>query len=923
MALTAVLNIWSGYSLLRSAWPMERGLRRLAEGGIRAVGLADYETMAGVERFDRLARSHGLRPWLGVTRLLDTPAGPAEVRLYALSRQGFSHLCRQMGERRWEAVVDGDLLLAAPAWLLDEARRGGWLPASVTTAESVAPGERPQLEGLWVPDWPVRYLDPQDQDAYHLLCQMGGQPQGAGARPTPSVDDLVQAFPGTAQSWWENPPEGVLPESRLRLPRVSANPDREARWLRQLSLRGFQWRYGPSAPPEAHRRLDYELSVVAKLGLAGYFLMVADVVRAARRMGVRVGPGRGSVGGSLIAYCLGITEIDPLRWGLVFERFLNPQRANLPDIDIDLDWVRRGEVLAYVRRRWQDDRVAQIGTYGTLGPRAAVREVGRMLGVAPGELDGRMARAQLDPTRPLGEQLEALAEVVGDHPLAERWKKASLILEGLPHHASVHAAGVVISPEPLVGALPLSRGEGGWVTQMEMESVERLGWVKLDLLGLRTLAVVEAVERYTGQRPRLERLDPADPATLKLLAAGDTESVFQLDGAGVRTLLRAMRPRHLGEVMDVVALWRPGPMEHVGEYLAARERGGTVEADPVAALCRDTYGVLVYQEQLMAVVRELGGYSWAEADLFRQAVSKKDRARLETATQTLRERLTARGMPVEEAETVVRRILAFADYGFNRAHAAAYGLLAYYLAYLKAHYSDAFWAAELSTLSRSSAQRKALEEAVASGHRLQLPHVNLSDEGFVPEEGTIRVGLGQIRGVGGEMARRLVEERRRGGPYQSGEELLRRLGKPGDVQLLRHLEAAGALFGLGAKRSGVAQLQFFDLGAEDEPSEAPDRVHAPSAFGWPWPKAFGPLYVKVSPGEDASAVQEAVVDWARTHPGAESLVLAIGAGRGRMLAVKASVEVAAVQALKALPGVEAVRRRVEWHEWVPTGSVRL
>lgn len=920
MALTAVLNIWSGYSLLRSAWPMERGLQRLAEAGIRAVGLADYETMAGVERFHRLARGLGLRTWLGVTRLLDTPAGPAEVRLYALSPQGFSHLCRQMEERRWEAVVEGDLLLAAPAWLLHEARRGGWLSATVTAVEAVAPGERPKLDGPWLPDWPVRYLDPQDQDAYHLLCQMGGQPHAAGARPTPSLQDLAQAFSGPGQSWWDNPPERVLPESRLRLPQVLATPEREARWLRQLALRGLRARYGPSPPAEAPSRLDYELSVVGELGLAGYFLMVADLVRAARRMGVRVGPGRGSVGGSLIAYCLGITEVDPLRWGLVFERFLNPQRANLPDIDIDLDWERRGEVLAYVRRRWKDDRVAQIGTYGTLGPRAAVREVGRMLGVAPAELDRRMARAQLDPSRPLGEQLEALAEVVADHPLAERWQKASLILEGLPHHASVHAAGVVISPEPLVGALPLYRGEAGWVTQMEMESVERLGWVKLDLLGLRTLAVVEAVERYTGERPRLESLDPADPATLKLLAAGDTESVFQLDGAGVRTLLRAMRPRHLGEVMDVVALWRPGPMEHVGEYLAARERGGTAEADPVAALCRDTYGVLVYQEQLMAVVRELGGYSWAEADLFRQAVSKKDRARLEAATQTLQERLIARGMPVTEAEAVVRRILAFADYGFNRAHAAAYGLLAYYLAYLKAHHPDAFWAAELSTLSRSATQRKALEEAVASGHPLRLPHVNLSEAGFLPEQGAIRVGLGQIRGVGWEMARRVVEERRRGGPYRSPEELLRRLGKGGEFQLLHHLEAAGALFGLGAKRTAAAQLQFFDLAADEEPTQAPERVHAPSALGWPWPQAFGPLYVKVAPGEEASVVQEAVVDWARKHPGTESLVLATGGGRGRMLGVKASSEVSAVQALKAIPGVEAVRRRVAWNEWVQPGQ---
>ncbi|MBX5466330.1 MAG: DNA polymerase III subunit alpha [Firmicutes bacterium] len=910
----ACLDIFTGYSLLRSAWRLERGIERLAAGGIAVAGIADWETLAAADRFQGLARRHGLTPWIGVTRRLYTPVGSVELKLYARNRAAFAHLCATLSEPQWEVVAHPDLLVVAPGWFAVQARRYHLAPRGMWLAEAVAPGQRPESEGPWVAAWPVRYLERDDRTAYALVCRIGGHAPSPEARWTPTAAELAEHFPPNPPTLPDVEPD-VLPAPVARPPRVSSHPEREVHWLRRLAGWGLRHRFGPEPPKAAVMRLRHELEVIAGAGFSGYFLVVADLVAAARRRGVRVGPGRGSVGGSLVAYCLGITEVNPLPYGLVFERFLNPDRGTPPDIDLDVDWDRRGELLAYLRRRWGEDRVAQIGAYGSLGPRAALREVGRVLDIPPALIEAVMARA-VDPHQPLATQREVLQASAGAHPGARAWIEGALAVEGLPHHASVHAAGVVVSPDTLPKSMPLQRNESGWITQWEMDAVERRGWLKLDLLGLRTLAVIAAVERWTGKAVPLDRIDPADAATLRLLAEADTDGVFQLDGEGVRALLRQLRPRHLTEVMDVVALWRPGPMAAVGEYLARRNGGGEgPERDPIATLCRDTYGVLVYQEQVMAVVRELGGYTWREADRFRAAVSKKDRAALAAETARLAERLMARGMAADAVEDLVRRIVAFADYGFNRAHAAAYGLLAYYEAYLKAHHPAAFWAAELSTLRAPQALRHALGQAVATGLWLWPPDVNASERGFAPQAGGIRVGLGQIRGLGLEAAARLVAEREQGGPFLDRENLWQR-GRPWlDRRAMEALEAAGALARLGV-RGRTAQLDWFSPETPGERHAAPG-VHAVQAFGWPWPVPAGPVYVRPDAQASLHAVRDAVAEWAAAHPGTETVVLVEPGRRGRRLPWPVAADFTALQALRRMPGVGLVRRHVEWREQVP------
>ena len=517
--------------------------------------------------------------------------------------------------------------------------------------------------------------------------------------------------------------------------------------------------------------MESELRVIAKLGYAGYFLIVADFVGAARRLGVREGPGRGSVGGSLVAYLLGITKLEPLSRGLLFERFLNPERVSPPDIDVDFADTGREKVIDYVVKKYGRERVAQITAFGRLAARASVRDVGRALDYGYGEVDALAKLVPAEPDITLARALEQSPELkaASAEPRAARLLGLAQRLEGLARHSSTHAAGVVIGQGPLIDSVPLSTSGGsggGIVTQLDMVGLERLGLVKMDFLGLRTLSVLDAACRLIREsgasEPDLDALPDDDPETFAMLSRGESHGVFQFESWGMRDLLKRFKPRSVEDLDQLNALFRPGPMRMIDEYL--KRKDGTVpvryDLPQLEPILRPTYGVIVYQEQVMRVAMDVAGFSAGGADLLRRAMGKKDPELLERQRIGFVKGAGERGVDSAKAEALFDLLARFAEYGFNKAHSAAYALLGYQTAWLKAHHPAAFLAALLSSEMGSPERvQAALAEARAAGVPVLLPDVNHSQARFSLEpgpdgrpwacKGPFRPGRGAPRGRGG------------------------------------------------------------------------------------------------------------------------------------------------------------------------------
>ena len=905
------LIIQSGYSLLKSMIDVDRLAGELADRGFRQAVLADDHSWAGAEKFDDRLRRQGVSPWLGITRRIWVADGQRVVRLVAETREAWHWLIQ--ADDVMQALPEGVWVIVAASqdswWLTGADELGRWAGERVVV--ELWPGQPfPAVLSRrgwhWIPGQAIRFHDPEDRQAYHVLCQLGGEtphPLAVAVPASPETWAAAYRERDWPDLWQPDPPSSLLARDGWKLPH-SGEPD-EFQALTRRARQGLQSRLGHTQAPVPWQRLEYELSVIRQLGFAGYFLMVADVVDFARQAKIRVGPGRGSVAGSLVAYALGITDINPLRYHLYFERFLNPARHTLPDIDLDFDFEKRPQVIQYLRERWGSQRVAQIGTFGSLGARAVLRDVARVTGVPSEAVDRLLERVHLTPQSVLAEHRQELAEAARDLGLATDWLLIADRLEGLPRHRSTHAAGVVITPGPVRDWVPcLKDAEGQWITEWEGDSVERLGLVKLDVLGLRTLTVVDRIRHVHPEMPDWTTVPGDDGPTFMLLGRGDTDGVFQLDGRGVKELLRQMKPVSLEEIMMVVALYRPGPMEAISEFLRRRSNPElTREGDPISELCRDTYGIMIYQEQLMAVVQALAGYSLVEADLFRRAISKKDHALLAQERTGFLARLAEQGFDRGQAENIWRRIEAFKDYGFNKSHAASYGLLSYYLAYLKAHYPLAFWAAELSTVSGDRLDR-ALRQVISQGIRVRPPHVNASEVGFTVVGEELQAGLGMLRGVGTEVSRRIVEERNARGPFQSPTEWTKRMGRLLSPKTLEELTRQGALRGLTGEGSpSVTQLSWFDA-----PSPAGAKKPDPAVR---WLEASGPLYVKCEEGVDRTSVAEEIYRVAREFPGPVPVVVADGR-RGQRLPVTLNAHFRAIQAIKAVAGVLSAGRQVEW-----------
>lgn len=625
----------------------------------------------------------------------------------------------------------------------------------------------------------------------------------------------------------------------------------EESWLVKEVEIGLNRRYKGHIPDDVRRQAEYEVGVVMQMGFPGYFLVVADLVRYAKETGIRVGPGRGSAAGAMIAYALGITELDPIRHGLIFERFLNPERISMPDIDIDFDERRRSDMIRYATATYGEERVAQIITYGSIKAKAAIKDSARVLGY-PYALGDRITKAM--PPSVMGKDI-SLAGVFD--PKDTRYSEAAEFrslyegdadtkrivdtargLEGLKRQPGVHAAGVILCREPLIDVIPVWRREqdGAVITQFDMGACESLGLLKMDFLGLRNLTVLDDCLRNIasnrGETIVLEELPLEDAATYALLTSGDTLGVFQLDGGPMRALLRSMQPDNFEDISAVLALYRPGPMGANAHNDYADRKNGRKPVvpihpeleEPLAEILGDTYGLIVYQEQVMAIAQKLAGYSLGNADLLRRAMGKKKKEILEKEFVPFSDGMRANGYSQPAITTLWDILVPFSDYAFNKAHTAGYGLVSFWTAYLKANYPAEYMAALLTSVKDDKDKSAIyLNESRRMGIKVLPPDVNDSDFDFTPRGTDVRFGLSAIRNVGANVVDSIIAARRRVGRFQDFQDFIAKVdASVCNKRVVESLIKAGAFDSLGHTRKGLVQVHehVVDTAVEIKRSEA-------------------------------------------------------------------------------------------------------
>jgi DNA polymerase III subunit alpha len=633
-------------------------------------------------------------------------------------------------------------------------------------------------------------------------------------------------------------------------------------YLNELCFRGLEERYQP-VTEELKVRLNYELSTIRNMGYVDYFLIVWDFIKYARDHDIMVGPGRGSAAGSLVAYTLGITQLDPIRYDLLFERFLNPERVSMPDIDVDFCFERRQEVIDYVRRKYGDDCVVQIVTFGTLAARGVIRDVGRVMDLPYAQVDtiAKMIPQELNITIDKALQMNPeLKKVYEDqkeiHDLIDTAKR----LEGLPRHTSMHAAGVVISQKDVSEYVPLSRAsDGSIVTQFTMTTLEELGLLKMDFLGLRTLTVIQnavhLIEQDAGVKLDMQHIDYNDKKVLDSLGTGRSDGVFQLESAGMKNFMKELKPQSLEDVIAGISLYRPGPMDFIPQYIRGKNRPDTIKYDcpQLEPILKPTYGCIVYQEQVMQIVRNLAGYTLGRSDLVRRAMSKKKAAVMEKERQNFVYGNEAEGVPgciangisEQTANKIYDDMIDFAKYAFNKSHAAAYAVVSYQTAFLKYYYPVEFMAALMtSVIEMPTKVAEYIQVCRQMNIKILPPDVNRGAYGFSVDNGAIRYGLSAIKSVGRPVINALVEEREVNGEYRSLKNFIERLTGTVNKRAIENFIKAGALDCLEGNRrqkmlvysqivdsiaqekknSFAGQMSLFDLVSDEEKKEYEIRM---------------------------------------------------------------------------------------------------
>ncbi|MDI1464848.1 DNA polymerase III subunit alpha [Catellatospora sp. KI3] len=699
----------------------------------------------------------------------------------------------------------------------------------------------------------LHYTYAADADAHEvLLCVQSGSTMADPKRFKFDARDFYLKSPAEMRAQWDDLMPGACDNTLEIADRIGdyksvfAHRDlmpsfpvpeghTEESWLRAEVHRGLRDRFPNGVPEDRLRQADYELDVICKMGFPGYFLVTADLCEYARKEKIRVGPGRGSAAGALIAYALRITELDPMAHGLLFERFLNPDRVSMPDIDMDFDERRRGDMIRYATERWGEERVAQIITYGTIKAKAAIKDAARVLGY-PFAVGDKITKAMppavmgkdipltgiFDPNHPRYPEAVEFRALYESDPDAKKVVDTAKGIEGLKRQWGVHAAGVILSGEPLMDVLPIQKREqdGAIITQWDMGACESIGLLKMDFLGLRNLTVMddclEGIQLNRGETLVLEELPLENPPTYELLARGDTLGVFQLDGGPMRALLRSMVPDGFEDISAVLALYRPGPMgaNAHNDYADRKNNRKPVVpihkelAEPLAEILGDTYGLIVYQEQVMAIAQKLAGYTLGQADLLRRAMGKKKKEILDKEYVPFSGGMKENGYSDEAIKTLWDILVPFSDYAFNKAHTAGYGLVSYWTAYLKANYPAEYMAALLTSVGDDKDKSAVyLAECRRMGIKVLPPDVNYSTARFTAVGEDIRFGLAAVRNVGANVVDAIVRGRKEHGNFTDFYDYLRKIDAVAcNKRSVESLIKAGAFDSMGHARKGLLSV---------------------------------------------------------------------------------------------------------------------
>ncbi|HEX6445963.1 MAG TPA: DNA polymerase III subunit alpha [Streptosporangiales bacterium] len=698
----------------------------------------------------------------------------------------------------------------------------------------------------------LHYTHEEDARAHEvLLCVQSGKTLADPNRFKFDARDFYLKSPEEMRRLWQEIPEAcdntlLIAERCGGYDPAFANRDLQPRspvpegetersWLRKEVDRGLRARFPDGIPDKYAKQAEYELGVIEQMGYPGYFLVVADLIRYAKENGIRVGPGRGSAAGAVISWALGITELDPMAHGLLFERFLNPERVSMPDIDLDFDERRRGDMIRYATEKYGEDRVSQIITYGTIKAKQAIKDSSRVLGF-PFSMGDRITKAM--PPAVMGKDIPLSGIFDEKHPrFAEAQEFRQLYeaeaevrqvvdtargLEGLKRQWGVHAAGVILSGEPLIDVIPIQRREqdGAIITQFDMGACESLGLLKMDFLGLRNLTVLDDclkhIEANRGEKLALEDLALDDKNTFELLSRGDTLGVFQLDGGPMRALLRSMQPTSFEDISAVGALYRPGPMGANSHNEYADRKNGRKPIvpihkeleEPLAEILDETYGLIVYQEQVIAIAQKVAGYSLGKADLLRRAMGKKKKEILDKEFEPFAQGMRDNGYSADAIKTLWDILVPFSDYAFNKAHSAAYGLVSYWTAFLKANYPAEYMSGLLTSVKDDKDKAAVyLHECRRMGVKVLPPDVNESEADFTPRGTDIRFGLAAIRNVGRNVVAEIVRARQEKGAFESFQDFLSKV--PVQVcnkRVIESLTKAGAFDSLGHTRRGLLEV---------------------------------------------------------------------------------------------------------------------
>jgi DNA polymerase-3 subunit alpha len=820
------LHAHSEYSLLDGSVKVERLIDRAKELGMPAVALTDHGNMFGMIHFYRAARKAGIKPLLGMEAYItrgsrhDRSRKKGELsqtdHLILLARdvEGYHNLIRLSSIAYTEGFyykprIDFDVLEQYSGGLLatTSCLRGTVAQMALNNGydEAKAAAERyHEIFGIpLIASNDVHYLKKGDADAHEvLLCLQTGTDLDDPRRFRFASKELYFKTEDEMRDLFPDTPEALentlavaekcnveLDEGDLHLPKfpLPEGFDRNIDYLRRLAHDGLKKRYG-DVTREIEDRLEYELGVIDGMDFPGYFLIVRDIVNHAKEQGIPVGPGRGSAAGSLVTYAVGITDIDPIEHGLLFERMLNPDRVSMPDIDIDFCFERRDEVINYVIERYSKDNVCQIITFGTMAARGAVRDVGRVLKIPYADVDRIAKMIPEAPGTSLKDSLEKVPELkllIESNDEYQRLMSYSLTLEGLARHASTHAAGMIITPTPLVNHVPLYRSNKGEITsQYDMKSIDAIGLLKIDVLGLRTLTVIDKALKMIAENydreiaPEEIPLD--DDKTFEMLRRGDTTAVFQLESSGMKELLRNLKPTSFSDIIAVNALYRPGPLQSgmVSHFVDCKHGRKKIKYEhPVLEpILSDTYGVILYQEQVMQIASNMAGFTLGGADMLRKAMGKKQMDVMEGQKKKFLEGSDSNDIPRQTAQAIWDQMEKFAQYGFNKSHSAAYAVVSVRTAYLKANYPAEFMAATLtSEMHHTDRILVLLEECRDLDLKIAPPNINTSEAEFRAKEDRIFYGLGAIKNVGMGAVEHMVDERRDGGPFRSLENLCSRV----------------------------------------------------------------------------------------------------------------------------------------------------